>query len=488
MPFNTLNFLFFFFIVAIGYYAVPGKLRWLWLLLSSCYFYSVFSFKYLVVILVSTAVTYLLGLWIQKSAPLKKQAVFRFSLICILFVFVFFKYAKLLDPLFESLLAWKSNPSGTIFNIILPLGFSYFIFTILSYLIEIKRGKIEAERHPGILATALIFFPRIAQGPIERPYDLIPQFHRVNKLEYPVVIEGLKYMLWGYFKKLVIADRLGIYVNAVYETYPSQSGTTLLVASIFYSIQIYTDFSSYTDIAIGAAKILGINLSINFKRPYFSSSIKEFWSRWHITFTSWLRDYLFLPMAFFFSKRMKKQRYFNISTEKWIYLFSSLITFTICGLWHGETWNFVVWGLLFALYLTFAVWMEKSNKAFRAKIGLSKKNRYYVFVKTILIFFLVTFTWIFFRSATLHDAGNFIVRIFSSPGKLYIGEWQQFIYGVFGILLLLVIEIRQEFYTHIDLPYKNPNWFREQLVYISLILLILMVGVFDGGQFIYFRF
>jgi D-alanyl-lipoteichoic acid acyltransferase DltB (MBOAT superfamily) len=252
----------------------------------------------------------------------------------------------------------RISDKDQLLKIILPVGLSFFIFTILSYLIEIKRGTINAERHLGKFASSLLFFPKIMQGPIEKPGNIFPQFMEEKNFNYDMVVEGLKLMLWGYFKKLVVADRLAIYVNTVYGNYEHHSGISLLVATIFYSFQVYADFSGYTDIALGSAKVLGFNLTNNFNRPYFATSIREFWNRWHITLSVWLRDYLFLPLAFFFSRKMNKTKYLGLAVEKWIFLFASIITFAVCGIWHGEGLNFLIWGLLFGIYSQLDTWIQ----------------------------------------------------------------------------------------------------------------------------------
>jgi D-alanyl-lipoteichoic acid acyltransferase DltB (MBOAT superfamily) len=358
----------------------------------------------------------------------------------------------------------------------------------LSYLIEVKRGSIKAESNIGIFASSLMFFPKIMQGPIEKPGNIFPQFREVKSFNYEIVVEGLKLMIWGYFKKLVIADRLAIYVNAVYNNYEHHSGISLLVATIFYSFQIYADFSGYTDIALGSAKVLGFNLTNNFNRPYFATSVKDFWNRWHITLSVWLRDYLFLPLAIFFAGKFKEIKYLGVASEKWIFMFATIITFFVCGIWHGEGFNFMIWGLLFGIYLTIANWTLGFDKKVRKKTRISIKSALYRVYGVLITFTLVTFAWIFFRARNLTDAFLIIKKIYLFSGTLYIGEMRRLLICIIEIIFLIIIEMRSEYFSTWTFPFKKGIWFQEQVVYAFLIILILLLGVFDGGQFLYFQF
>jgi D-alanyl-lipoteichoic acid acyltransferase DltB (MBOAT superfamily) len=427
---------------------------------------------------------YCLGLAIERSDT-KRNFIFIVSLFFNIIVLAFFKYFGF----FQSLVAEIKGLSGydPLLKIILPVGLSFFIFTILSYLIEVKRGTVKTERHIGIFACSLLFFPRIMQGPIEKPGNIFPQFKEKKCFNYEMVVEGLKLMLWGYFKKLVVADRLAIYVNAVYDNYEQHSGVSLLVATIFYSFQIYADFSGYTDIAVGSAKVLGFNLTYNFNRPYFANSIKEFWNRWHITLSVWLRDYLFLPLAVFFAGKIKNTKYLGLPAEKWIFMLATIITFSICGLWHGEGLNFLLWGLLFGIYLTIANWTLGFNKNLRKKLGISKKSISYKIYGILVTFILVSFTWIFFRADTTLDALSIIKSIFNMNGPLFIDR-KTIAFGLLGLVFLFYLEAKREFGQTSYLPFKTKYWFVEHLEYAVLTMIVLLIGVFDGGQFIYFKF
>ena len=485
MLFNSILYLLFLPAVTIVLFLVPKKIQWLWLLLCSTFFYYLLLPVYLIVFFCLIPLNYYFGLQIENAGA-KRQKVFNIALFSNLLVLAFFKYFGILDSIVASI--FSHTKTDIFWRIILPIGLSYFIFTLLSYLIEIKRGTIKAERHIGILASSLMFFPKLLQGPIERPGAIIRQFREGKSFDYDRIVEGLKMMLWGYFKKLVVADRLAIYVNAVYGNAEQHNGTSLAIATFFYAFQIYADFSGYTDIALGSAKIMGFELTNNFKRPYFATSIKEFWNRWHISFSTWLRDYLFLPLAYFFSKKMKDEKYFGIASEKWIFLFSALITFAICGLWHGEGANFLVWGLLFGVYLSYSNWTVNINKNIRKNLHISKKSVFYTTYKIIITFLLVSFAFIFFRASSLNSAVDIINKIFTSYGFPFYESPGNLIYAVFGILILITIDFKREFLNdRFSLLYNKYSAIRIGTI-ISMVMTILLIGVFDGGQFIYFQF
>jgi D-alanyl-lipoteichoic acid acyltransferase DltB (MBOAT superfamily) len=490
MVFSSINYLLFLLVVTLVYYLIPQRLRWIWIILSSIFFYISFVPIFIFLIAGIIVLNYYIAIRLNKLEQKRKNRFFIKAILINVFILAFFKYFDFFQGSFNSnIFNWKIiRVSEPLRRWIIPLGLSYFIFTILSYLIEVKREKIAPERHLGIFSAYLLFFPKIAQGPIERPQNLIPQFHQLRPFDYDRTIDGLKLMLWGYFKKLVVADRLALYVNAVFNNSENHNGTTLAVATIYYAFQIYADFSGYTDIALGSAEILGFKLTNNFNRPYFSTSIKEFWNRWHITFSTWIRDYLFLPLAYYFSNKLKKEKYFKIATEKWIYFLAAIITFTIAGIWHGDGLNYLAWGLLFGIYLTYSNWTNKLNRKIRKEFHISKFSIFYKISKIFSTFFLVSLAWIFFRASDLSTAFSIIGKIFTRPGSMFIGDWQQLFYSLAAIAFLILIEMIGELVGTGNLPFKTNHWFKEQLAYAVLVILILLVGVFDGGQFIYFQF
>ncbi len=485
MPFNSIEYIIFLIVTTAGFFVTPYRARWLWLLVASSYFYSRSSILYLGVFFLILVFNYFASLQIWKAGGPQKKKVFVITLLLNIAILAFFKYAGAFDRIITELTDWNDSFFA---YIAFPLGISYFVFTLLSYLIELKRGKIEAEKHPGIFISSFMFFPKIAQGPIERPLRFMPQFHQVHVFTFSGTVSGLKLIIWGLFKKLVIADRLAIYVDTVYGNHDYHNGTSLLLATIFYSFQIYADFSAYTDIAIGSARLMGFELSKNFNRPYFASSIKEFWNRWHISFSLWLRDYLFLPLAYWFMDKFQNISGLTKAIEKLIYAMAIIITFFICGLWHGEGLNFIVWGLLFGAGLALANYTRKTGRRLRRMAGLSKRSVILRIFNIFVTFLFVSFAWIFFRSQDINMASDIIVKVFSDHGSMFIGKPSDIIFSVSGIFMLLIIELRQELKTGSELPYESKKWLPGQLFYAVLIVLILMLGVFDGGQFIYFQF
>ncbi len=340
MLFNSFSYALFLPIDFILYWIMPQKFRWIILLLSSYYFYISWGPQYLAVILLTTLVSYAAALLMEgrHNGTLYSRTLLTVSvLICIAILF-FFKYFNFFTENIALLFQKISIPIQPFtLKLALPIGISFYIFQTISYLIDVYRGDIRAEKHLGIYAVYISFFPKVMQGPIERGKKLLPQLHSRHAFQYRQASYGLKQMAWGYFKKLVLADSLSVYVNQVYNDLPSYKGFSLILATFFFAIQLYCDFSGYTDIALGSAKILGINLTQNFKAPYFASSIKDFWGRWHISLSSWLRDYIYIPLG---GNRVGKVRHsLNI-----------LITFLVSGLWHGASWNYVLWGGLHGVF------------------------------------------------------------------------------------------------------------------------------------------
>lgn len=484
MFFNTLYYLIFLAATSIVMYLITSKYQWLWLLACSIFFYLTILPEYLVLFLILTLLNYYLGLAVEQPGP-KQNSKFFFGLGMNIFVLAFFKYFGYFQALNNEIKTISGN--DRLLRIILPVGLSFFIFTVISYLIEVKRGTVKAERHIGIFASSLLFFPKIMQGPIEKPGKILTQFRESKIFNYEEVVYGLKQMLWGYFKKIVVADRIALYVNTVYGNYDSHSGISLILATILYSFQIYADFSGYTDIALGSAKVLGFNLTNNFNRPFFAGSIKDFWNRWHISLSVWLRDYLYLPIAVHLAGKVETKRYIGIDAEKWIFLVATILTFTICGLWHGEGLNFILWGLLFGVYLTIANWTFGLNKKLLKGLGICKKSTGYRIYSILLTFGLVTFTWIFFRADNTEMAFKIIERIISFNGPLFLDK-TTIVYCFIGITILLYREVRIEFYGSGHLPFMKKGRVTEYFAYASLVIIILLIGVFDGGQFIYFQF
>lgn len=421
-------------------------------------------------------VDYIAGIYIERQKGKKRKLFLAASLIANIGVLAVFKYFNFLNNNLSILLNefnW-SNPIPFL-AILLPIGLSFHTFQAMSYTIEVYRGHQKAEKHFGIYSLYVMFYPQLVAGPIERPQNLIHQFYEKFDFDYGRVVDGLKLMLWGLFKKIVIADRLALYVNAAYNHQAHENGKTLLLATIFFAFQIYCDFSGYSDIAIGAAKVMGFKLMTNFNHPYFSRNISEFWKRWHISLSSWFRDYLYISLG---GNR--------VSIPRWY--MNLFIVFLISGLWHGANWTFIIWGALNGFYLIFAILTKRPRDKFDELIGLNKFPKLKSFLQILTTFALSCFAWIFFRANNLKDALNIIKRIFTVKGPLFYENPSILIFAFFGILFLLAVELKKEYYRGNFSFTHNKSWLVRNITYATLIVLILLIGVLDGGQFIYFQF
>lgn len=489
MLFNSLNFLFFFVIVTSAYFILPHRYRWFLLLCSSCYFYMSFIPAYILILLFTIVIGYFAGILIEKNQGNKKKQFLIAGLISNIGVLAFFKYFNFLNDNLSFIFHFLgfNNPIPYL-SIILPIGLSFHTFQEMSYLIEVYRGKQKAESHFGIFSVYVMFYPQLVAGPIERPQKLIHQFYEKHYFDFINFTEGLKLILWGLFKKIVIADRIAIYVNAVYNNAERHNGITFIVATIFFSFQIYCDFSGYSDIAVGAARVMGFNLTNNFNLPYLSKSIAEFWSKWHISLSNWLRDYIYLPMVANLATKIKKERLFKIEKPILLYSGATMVTFIASGIWHGAAWTFVILGVLHGFYLIFAIITKKIRYRFAKKSGLSRVPVIYNTLQIITTFLLVTFAYIFFRANNFTDAMTIIKSFSTLHGPVFYENYKDIAYPLFGILFLVMVELKRNYYHGNISFYNSKSWIVQSLTGATLIILILLVGVFDGGQFIYFQF
>jgi alginate O-acetyltransferase complex protein AlgI len=441
---------------------------------------------YALLIVGSTLVDYLVAIQISKTnrGGLRKLYLFS-SLIANLGILFIFKYYGFF---IDTINAFTENNFDVIY-LLLPMGISFYTFQTLSYTIDVYRRQREPEYHIGYFALYVTFFPQLVAGPIERSDRLIPQLRKEQAFDYGRMVEGLQRMVWGFFKKVVIADNLAVAVNHVYGNVESASGLTLLIATGFFAYQIYCDFSGYSDIAIGSAKILGIDLMENFKRPYFSTSIKEFWSRWHISLSTWFRDYVYIPLGG--SKKGSVRTYVNI-----------LIVFLISGLWHGASWMFVIWGAIHGLYQLY----EKATFNIRDRlwksIGLDGTWIQWS-VKWIITMSVVLISWVFFRSSSVSSSlmllsiiikdlmngsliNDLLLFISANPIGLRIGAFNLVVIFV-SILMLEIVQVFLEFNRDNNFIFKFEHGYRNLLINI-LILWILLFGQFGLQEFIYFLF
>lgn len=476
MLFNSFHFVYFFIIVTSLYFALPHRQRWLLLLLSSCYFYMAFVPIYILILGFTIVVDYFAGIYIENSQGKRRKLFLIYSLVANIGILCIFKYYNFINTNFSYLLHGfgLSNPIPYL-SILLPIGLSFHTFQAMSYTIEVYRGNQKAERHFGIYALYVMFFPQLVTGPIERPQNLLHQFREKHHFDNDRVFEGLKLMIWGLFKKLVIADRLGIYVNGAYNYVDQQDGMTLLLATIFFSFQVYCDFSGYSDIAIGTAKVLGFDLMTNFRRPIFAKSTGEFWKRWHISLSTWFKDYLYFPMGG--NKGSVPRWYFNL-----------MVVFLISGLWHGANWTYIIWGGINGFYLVFAIMTKKYREKFNTLTGIKKLPRLHLFFQILITFLLITFSRIFFRSKTVEDAFTIIKKILTFKGSIFNNGTAILLYSFFAISFLLIAEFKKEFYTGSFTLSHHTNFWVRNSYYSLLVILIILFGVFDGGQFIYFQF
>ncbi|QQR94484.1 MAG: MBOAT family protein [Bacteroidota bacterium] len=402
MLFNSLHFLFFFIIVTSLYFAIPYSKRWVLLLVSSCYFYMAFVPIYILILGFTIVIDYFAGIYIRDAEGKRRKLLLVFSLVANIGVLAVFKYYNFLNENFSFLLHGfgLSNPIPYL-SILLPIGLSFHTFQAMSYTIEVYRRHQEPERHFGIYSLYVMFYPQLVAGPIERPQNLLHQFREKYDFEYTRVVDGLKLMLWGIFKKLVIADRLAIYVDTVYNNPEQHNGSTLILATIFFAVQIYCDFSGYSDIAIGAARVMGFKLMTNFNRPYFARNISEFWKRWHISLSTWFKDYLYIYLG---GNR--------VSIPRWY--FNLFIVFLVSGLWHGANWTYIIWGALNGFYLVFALVSHKFRNKMNHLTGIEKSPWLNRFLQISITFLLSCFAWIFFRANHVTDAFLIIKKMATS--------------------------------------------------------------------------
>jgi len=512
MLFNSVAFLIFFPVVTTAYFLIPHRFRWMLLLAASCYFYMAFIPKYIFILLVTITVDYFAGLGLERFEGRKKRWILMASILTNIGMLAFFKYFNFANEnltMLAKFIGWN-YPIHSL-SIILPIGLSFHTFQSLSYTIEVYRGHQKAEHHFGYLALYVMYYPQLVAGPIERPQNILHQLHTEQRFEYQRVTDGLKWMAWGMFKKVVVADRMVLFVNPVYNDPTHHSGPALVFATLAFAIQIYCDFSGYSDIAFGSAQVMGIRLMKNFSHPYFADSISEFWRRWHISLSTWFRDYVYIPLG---GNRVAKPRW----------AFNLFITFLISGLWHGADWTYIIWGALHGSYFVLSAQTEPFWKSLSALIRLDRLPRLKTAISTLITFSLVTFAWIFFRAASLRDA-LYIVRHLVSGWPSYLVQsghifreslqtaadlgLYSVVNAVFTILrpltdesrtvialtalaliILVVIEVLQYRGNFLEQLHQKPIYLRR-IVYASLIAMILIFGTSYASvqqAFIYFQF
>ena len=486
MIFNSLAYLIFFPIVITCYFLMPFKFRWAFLLAASYYFYMSWKIDLIYLILLTTVISYICAILIEKTENIKRKRIFlTIALISSLGVLFFFKYFNFLSVAFSNFLNsfGMGLPEYTL-NLILPIGISFYTFQTLSYVIDVYRGKVKTERHFGYFALYVSFFPALVAGPIERPESLLPQLkieHKPDKTEFT---EGLRIIIRGFFKKLAIADLTAGYVNTVFNNPAEATGLTVIVASLLFAVQIYCDFSGYTDIAIGCARMMGIKLTQNFNLPYSAKSIREFWSHWHISLSTWFRDYLYIPLGG--NRCAVPRRLTNI-----------FIVFLVSGLWHGAEWTFIIWGALHGLYQIIGYLTRNIREKLYNRFRINKTGKAAGIWQNICTFILVLFAWIFFRANNVSELGILLNRLlFSWTDSL--NSISSIGYGAvqIAITLLSVYIMRildrspgvlSSNQNNGKLNFLLVNKYALAVWIIAVAWLILLTG--DGaGEFIYFQF
>lgn len=475
MLFNSLYFLIFFTIVVLIYYLIPFKsAQRIFLVIASIYFIFKANLLSLLVVGAIAVISYVLSIQIEKkrARPLGKVLFYTGLIINIGNLFFFKYYYFFLANLNDVFGFLKTSTSFSTLDLILPIGISFYTFSTLGYMIDIWRGNLKAEKIFISFLNYVLFFPKLLAGPIERAQNFLPQSRLIKNISIQNFSDGGKLIIWGFFQKLVIADRIAIYVNVVYKDVDKHSGITLLICSIFFVFQVYADFSGYTDIARGLGKILGYDLMINFRRPLLAFSISDFWRRWHISLSSWVNDYVYMPLS------LKLRAYGKIGV-----ILSLFISFIIIGIWHGANWTFVIFGILQGIFISSELLFSRKKKKFFKGIPkwISTGSRIFI------TFIIITISLIFFRAPTLKTALTVLSRVIS-PGKIFIGAASFFVYSLIGIFLIALNDVFLEFFQKNIFKIKSSYFILRSLPYALLVITILVIGVFDGGQFIYFNF
>lgn len=483
MLFNSIEYLFFFPAVVILYFSIPDKWRWVPLLIASYFFYMCWKMEYVVLIMFTTLVDYFLGLKLAQQIRKKRKKIYlTLSIIVNLGMLAGFKYLNFFSESLNDILGlFNTGISTPVFNILLPVGISFYIFQSLSYTIDIYRGIATAEKHLGKFALYVSFFPQLVAGPIERSTSLLPQINKPRDFNEQRLVSGLKLMLWGFFKKLVIADRLGMFVDYVYNNPQQNAGVPIFLATVLFAFQIYGDFSGYTDIARGSARVLGYDLMINFNRPFIAKSLRDFWNRWHISLTTWFRDYLLYSLPY-------------IKNNKIIYALLYLnifLTFQIMGLWHGATWTFVLFGTFNGIMLVLEIRTQKIRNRVFEVTGINKNTRLRDIITTFSTFSITVFSLYFFRANTVSDSFLLIKNTFDfstlKESFYFMLKDNELIFGILMVILLLIAEHMHAKYNLVLKLAAKPTVIKWS-VYLGFSFFVILFGVLNAQKFIYFQF
>ena len=498
MLFNSIDFLIFLPIVLVIYYIIPMKYKHIWLLISSYYFYMCWNAKYVLLIFVSTVITYLSGILIDKVEKTWpdvndigkcKKLILALSFVSNLGILFYFKYINFtLDIVMRLLSKVNISMDVPVFDVILPVGISFYTFQALSYSVDVYRGEVAPEHDFFRYALFVSFFPQLVAGPIERSKNLLTQLREPRRFDFEYALDGILLMLWGFFLKIVIADRIAIFVDTVYGDCEQYQGIYLIVATILFAVQIYCDFAGYSSIAMGTAKLLGIELMDNFNAPYLSTSVADFWRIWHISLTSWFKDYLYIPLGG--SKKGSLRKYFN-----------KMIVFMLSGLWHGAQLTFVVWGAINGLYQVIGEILMPIRKKVSDIIGINRNSEGFYALSALATFALVDFTWIFFRADSLGRAIYIIKSILNTENIWTLFDGSLYNCGldeknirlmVIAVIILLIADILKRKGIRVREIILRQDGYIKCLVVSLSILMIMVFGkygpAYDAVNFIYFQF
>lgn len=490
MLFNSLDYLVFFPLVLLIYFVLPKKIRYLWLLAASYYFYACWNAKYALLLLTSTAVTYLSGLLVASAQSRQKTGEKKLwvalSLVINLGILAVFKYAGFaaqnLNALFAAL---GSGARVSAPDVLLPVGISFYTFQALSYTLDVYRGNLPAEKNFFVYALYVSFFPQLVAGPIERSTNLLPQMKKPHSFDADNARRGLLIMAWGLFMKMVVADNLSPLVTAVYGDFAARAGSEIALATVLFAFQIYCDFAGYSLIAVGSARVLGVELMRNFDRPYLAASVRDFWRRWHISLTSWFTDYLYIPLGG--NRKGKARKALNV-----------MIVFFVSGLWHGARWTYVLWGLLSGLMIVLGEATLPARQALCAKCGLKENGAPRRWGGRLVTFALVCVSWVFFRAQTVPDAFSMLGRVFGAFDGAALGRWV----GAWGLQTQLVVALGLAALFAVDgAGFRGKDvaaWLQARplpvrwAVYLLLVFALIVFGAYGNSyastQFLYFQF
>jgi alginate O-acetyltransferase complex protein AlgI len=489
MSFVSLSFFFFFPLVTLVYFLLPHRFRWIWLLLASCIFYMAFIPAYILILFALIAIDFTMAILIENNAGRERRHFLWISvasLVGVLFVYKYFNFFNANITLLAQFLRWK-YPIGLL-ALALPIGLSFHTFQSLSYVIEVYRGKQKAERHLGVYALYVMFYPQLVAGPIERPQHLLHQFYETQVFDYDRIRLGLIRMAWGFFKKMIVADRLAIVVNHVYQTPGSYDGLPLMAAVIFFTLELYFDFSAYCDIALGAAQVMGFTLVENFNRPFAAKTMAEFWRRWHISLSSWFRDYFYYPLTATHKRITRTSIYASL-----------LLTFLVTGFWHGADWTYGIFGFLHGFYIVFGSIVQKIRTQAAQFFRLNHVPRIHRALVGCSIFFLMAFSCIFFRAPNFQEAWYIVTHLFNgfshiADSKYIVGELGSMGMSLKALGLVIVLSALvfwAEHYREGKGPYAliaERPWYIRWPIYWLLIISIVMLNESGTSQFIYFQF